>query len=114
MRYGIEAGGAGALGRADEGRSQAMTDFDDRMAELRSRFIEQAGKDRERLAEALRNDDHATLSRIAHGLSGRAGMFGFPDVSEKAAALESALDDEPAQLRPAYEALLESLELAIR
>jgi HPt (histidine-containing phosphotransfer) domain-containing protein len=91
-----------------------MTDFDARMAELKTRFIEEAGKDRERLIEALGNDDHAALSRIAHSLSGRAGMFGFPGVSAKAAALELVLDEEPTQLRPPLDALLESLELVVR
>jgi hypothetical protein len=41
-------------------------------------------------------------------------MFGFPDVSAKAAALELALEEEPAKLRPASDALLESLELVVR
>jgi HPt (histidine-containing phosphotransfer) domain-containing protein len=91
-----------------------MTDFDARMAELRARFLQEAGKERERLIEAFRDDDHAAVRRIAHSLSGRAGMFGFPEVSEKAAALETAAEDNPAQLRPAYDALLESLEFVIR
>jgi HPt (histidine-containing phosphotransfer) domain-containing protein len=91
-----------------------MTDFDARMAELRTRFLQEAGKERERLVEAFRDDDHAAMRRIAHSLSGRAGMFGFPEVSERAAALETAVEDEPAQLRAAYDALLESLEFVIR
>jgi HPt (histidine-containing phosphotransfer) domain-containing protein len=60
-----------------------MTDFDARMAELRARFLQEAGKERERLIEAFRDDDHAAMRRIAHSLSGRAGMFGFPEVSER-------------------------------
>jgi HPt (histidine-containing phosphotransfer) domain-containing protein len=91
-----------------------MTDFEARMAELRARFLQEAGKERERLIEAFRDEDHAAMRRIAHSLSGRAGMFGFPEVSERAAALETAVEDDPAQLRPAYDALLESLEFVIR
>jgi HPt (histidine-containing phosphotransfer) domain-containing protein len=99
---------------AGGGHSPVTTDFDARMAELRTRFVQEAAKEHERLVEAFGNDDHAAVRGIAHSLSGRAGMFGFPELSEQAAALEAAIDDEPEQLRPAYDALLGSLELVIR
>ncbi len=91
-----------------------MKDFDARMAELRARFAEEAEKDRERLIKALADDDRHLIRGIAHSMSGRAGLFGFPEVSEKAAALESALENESAQLRRAGDALLETLAFVIR
>jgi HPt (histidine-containing phosphotransfer) domain-containing protein len=91
-----------------------MKDFHARMAELRARFAEEAEKDRERLIKALADDDRPTIRSIAHSMAGRAGLFGFPEVSEKAAALESALDNEPAQLRRSGDALLESLAFVKR
>jgi HPt (histidine-containing phosphotransfer) domain-containing protein len=91
-----------------------MNDFDARMTELRARFAEEAKKDRERLIKALADDDYHLIRSIAHSMAGRAGLFGFPEVSEKAAALESALDNEPAQLRWCCDALLESLAFVNR
>jgi len=69
-----------------------MTGFDDRMAELRTRFVERAKEDRAALTAALVEGDHAAVRRIAHSLAGNAGIFGFPGITDAARAIEDALD----------------------
>jgi len=70
-----------------------MTAFDERMAKLRERFVERAGMERTELIEARHRRDRETLRRLAHGLSGSAGVFGFPEISVEAARLETAVDE---------------------
>ncbi len=70
-----------------------MTDIDARMAQLRARFRSRAADDRERILAALGDDDLVEVRRLAHGLSGSGGVFGFPEVSEDAAAVEDAVDE---------------------
>ncbi len=69
-----------------------MTDFDERMAQLRARFQVRAAEDRERLAVALATQDRAETRRLAHGLSGTGGVFGFAGLSSAAEAVELAVD----------------------
>ena len=69
-----------------------MTDFDDRMAQLRVRFQVRAAEDRVRLAAALAAEDRAETRRLAHGLSGSGGVFGFAGLSSAAEAVEVAVD----------------------
>lgn len=65
-----------------------MSDFDARMAQLRARFLENAAAERQQAALALRSGDLATLEQIAHGLSGRGGVFGFGKISAAAQQVE--------------------------
>ena len=74
-----------------------MSDFEQRMQAFRQRFIGEAR------AQAGEIDDHAANARwsavrdLSHRLAGRAGMFGFSDVTDLARALEEAIDaDVPA------------------
>lgn len=59
---------------------------------FRERFVDRAAAD----ADAI--EDHAAASRwpavrdLAHGIVGRAGMFGFSELSVTARALEEAID----------------------
>ena len=64
--------------------------MDARFDALKARFRREAAEYgvRARLA------DRAELERIAHRLSGNAGMFGYGDVGDRAGALEDALRDE--------------------
>jgi HPt (histidine-containing phosphotransfer) domain-containing protein len=60
------------------------------------------------LNEGVRSGDG--LRRIAHGLSGAGGTFGFPAVSEAAAPVDDALIEG----RPATDAEFEGLIAALR
>lgn len=70
-----------------------MSGFDDRIAQLRARFIVRAREDRNILREAQRDGDRARLREIAHSLAGNGGIFGFPEISAAASAVEDALDE---------------------
>lgn len=75
-----------------------MSGFDDRMAQLRARFIVRAREDRNALREGGGAGDRARLREIAHSLAGNGGIFGFPEISAAASAIEDALDeDAPAE-----------------
>lgn len=71
-----------------------MTGFDDRLADLRARFVERVGKDRAAMSAALDAKDHIAMRRIAHSLTGNAGIFGFPEITDAARAIEDALDSK--------------------
>jgi HPt (histidine-containing phosphotransfer) domain-containing protein len=67
-------------------------ELDARMPALRERFRARAGSDGDRIAAALAAGDLDTVRSLAHGLSGSGGVFGFPQVSEDAQAVENAID----------------------
>lgn len=69
-----------------------MTGFDARMAALRQRFIDQAAAEEVLIRTALAGGDWPKLRDLSHGLSGRAGMFGFSEVGDAAQAVEEAID----------------------
>lgn len=71
-----------------------MSDFEERMAQLRERFLERAKDERAQLIAAATVGDRAEMRRLAHGLSGSAGVFGFPEIGLDAQALEEAVDAE--------------------
>jgi HPt (histidine-containing phosphotransfer) domain-containing protein len=73
------------------------------MGALRERFRARAGADRVLISTALAAGDRHELRRLAHGLSGSGGVFGFPEVSAVAEAVETAVEDA------ADQALLENL-----
>ena len=74
-----------------------MTEFDDKMAELRQRFVDRCPAWLGDLDAALDARDGEAVARLAHRLAGNAGMFGYPELSEAAAELESAAIDGDAQ-----------------
>lgn len=55
------------------------------------------------------------LERAAHGISGSAGLFGFPELAQAAASLEETcrliddadIRDSPATVRPFYDRLVD-------
>lgn len=60
------------------------------MATLRDRFVSAAGGQAEALEHCLAAGDLAEVRRIAHGLAGRAGMFGFDRIGELALVADEA------------------------
>lgn len=69
-----------------------MTDFEGRMAALRQRFVDDARAQMKQVEEALSAGNWTALRAVSHSLSGRAGMFGFPELGEAGQALEEAID----------------------
>ena len=69
-----------------------MTDFAGRMGALRERFVASAAGEADTLAEAGASGRWSEVRAIAHGLAGRAGMFGFPEVGAAALALEEGIE----------------------
>ena len=60
----------------------------DPLAGLRAEFCVRAAEDRAALAQALARGDQDTLERVAHGLAGSAGLFGFSDIGAAALAMD--------------------------
>lgn len=88
-----------------------MTGFDAKMAALKARFIDQAVAEEALIRTALAGGDRPKLRDLSHGLSGRAGMFGFPEIGTAAQAVEEAIDAKAAvgELRRLTEQLIERL-----
>ena len=88
-----------------------MSEFDEKMEQLRERFRSRAGEDRARLIIALEQGDRGTVRHLAHGLSGSGGVFGFPEISQAAEELEDKADEgaEAPELRVAAAPLLDAL-----
>lgn len=85
-----------------------MDEFDRRMDALRLRFRARAAADAGALRDAWAERDLDALRRIAHGLAGNAGLFGYSELGDAARALDDALGTpvEDAQLAPRLEAIL--------
>ena len=81
------------------------------LASLAARFRLRAIGDAERLRAALASSDRATVEAIAHALSGTAGTFGFPAISDHAAALELAAETGDEGWADAARPLLAALDL---
>lgn len=79
----------------------------DALAALRARFLERT---RGELAVLEAGAGHPEFRRIVHGLSGAAGLFGFPEVSVRAAVI----DDRLAEGRAVEERELAALIAAVR
>jgi HPt (histidine-containing phosphotransfer) domain-containing protein len=88
--------------------------FDERMTGLRARFCARAAAERMQIAAALASGDLPEVRRLAHGLSGSGGVFGFPELSADAEAVEIAVDEhrEPGDLASLCERLLQRLDEA--
>jgi CheY-like chemotaxis protein/HPt (histidine-containing phosphotransfer) domain-containing protein len=95
--------------------------------ELRGAFLQRVKKDANALTSlrfALDNSNSATdalsgIKHIAHGLAGAGGIFGFPEISDTAAALEDEVIHELAgsgsgeKIVPALDRLLSHLEMPV-
>ncbi len=93
-----------------------MTDFDQRMAELRARFVARVCGEREELILALASGDTAEIRRIGHGLSGAGGVVGFPEISAAAQQVEEAVDADcaPSRLKALGGQLLNEMERVLQ
>lgn len=81
------------------------------MAQLRQRFVDAAGDQADRIEALLRTGDVEGARRLAHGLAGRSGMFGFTELGEAARRVDEA---EPAVLPAQAEELLARLRTLAR
>lgn len=76
-----------------------MSPLEQKMAELRARFLADAAERADALEQLTASGDFEAGRAIAHGLAGRAGMFGFDEIGALALAAEEAAPAElPARL----------------
>jgi HPt (histidine-containing phosphotransfer) domain-containing protein len=90
-----------------------MSQFDERMAKLKLRFATRLEAEKLLLEQALASGDRLEVRRLAHGLSGSAAVFGYPEIGAAGQALEAAVDGNEA-LQACAEALLELMANALR
>lgn len=69
-----------------------MTDFSQRMAALRQRFVHQAGAEAAEIESGAAAQTWSAVRDLSHRVAGRAGMFGFPEITDLARALEEAVE----------------------
>ena len=77
-----------------------MTEFDDRLQALRRRFVDQASADADAIERHAAVAAWVAIRDLSHGIAGRAGMFGFPALTDAAREVEEAIDksEEPDRL----------------
>lgn len=80
--------------------------FADRMAQLRARFAGNAAGEADAIEDALSRGEDDEVRRLAHGLAGRSGMFGYDDLGEIAREAEEA---DAGNLRSMSERLIAAL-----
>ncbi len=107
------ADAAGAAPSAGPGLEE-----DAEFLELRAGFLASLDGFAARLRQAMAGDDHAEAAEEAHKLKGLGGSFGYPEITELAARLESALKagqlDEASPLCAGLCDLIEQCGLAHR
>ena len=59
---------------------------------LRLRFLARCAEDRAAIAEAAAAGDAERLKHLSHKLTGAAGTFGYPELSEAARIVEDQID----------------------
>lgn len=69
-----------------------MSGFEERMQALRQRFIGQAIDDAADIERHASDRAWPAVRDSSHGIVGRAGMFGFPALSDTARELEEAIE----------------------
>jgi HPt (histidine-containing phosphotransfer) domain-containing protein len=69
-----------------------VSDFDERFAQLRARFAAQAQSEAAELERLAGCGGWPGVGRLAHGLAGRAGMFGHQGIGELALEVEEAIE----------------------
>lgn len=70
-----------------------MTAFDERLRALRQRFVEKAAVDATEIEDRAAAMAWDAVRDLSHGMVGRAGMFGFPALTDAAQMLERAIDE---------------------
>jgi len=88
-----------------------MIELEARLQALRRRFIEQAAADAAAIERHASAEEWAAIREVSHGLAGRAGMFGFPLITDAARTLEEAVeaDVDPRRLHDLAAALAAKL-----
>lgn len=79
------------------------------MEVLRRRFRARALEEADQLQAALATNDRAALERVAHGLAGTAGLFGYRAIGEAAAAVDAAFARSDPDAPDAAPALIEAI-----
>jgi signal transduction histidine kinase/CheY-like chemotaxis protein len=91
---------------SDEALHSTLGDDED-MKEIIRQFVHDLADRSAAILRACRVSDVATLERMAHQLKGSAGGYGFPRITEAAAAVEKGVAEglDPASLQARAEAL---------
>ena len=87
--------------------SKIIVDVDPDLRDLVPVYLENRGKDLERVRAALERNEFETIQYIAHNMQGSGGSFGFADLSAIGGALEDAAREH---VRPEIERQLRRLE----
>lgn len=83
---------------------------DDPLTALRAEFCVRAVEDRAALAQALAVGDLDRVERVAHGLAGSAGLFGFTDIGAAALAVDDGFASGRGLDAAAVDRLIASLD----
>lgn len=83
---------------------------DDPLAALRAEFRIRAVEDRATLEQALAVGDDDRVERVAHGLAGSAGLFGFTDIGAAALAVDEGFASGRALDAAAADRLIAALD----
>jgi len=81
-------------------------------AKLVVTFVSKLGERCDAIRAAIDAKDFETLKRLAHQLKGAAGGYGFPAITDAAAALERATADDAAKLPELIRKLTEMCDQA--
>ena len=65
-----------------------MSPLDDKLAELRARFVQRSAEEVAAIDRATAEEDREALIERAHAIAGIAGLFGFGELGTAAADLE--------------------------
>ncbi|MBT4331175.1 MAG: response regulator [Gammaproteobacteria bacterium] len=79
-------------------REPGLVQIDEVDDELMAIFFESASKNREKITNALSQQDWKQLKEIAHTVKGSAASFGYPELSNLAATVQTAFDDKDIKL----------------
>jgi len=69
-----------------------MTPFEQQLQMLRARFLDHVSADAAEIERGVAAQAWRSVRDLSHSINGRAGMFGFPALSDSARALEQAID----------------------
>ena len=94
-----------------------LAEAEKKFAHLRERFLVRSAADLKAIEAALANPatmDAAALRSLVHRLSGAAGTFGFPKLSEAAGAADDALMGLGGDVDPTLDGLHRELRKTLK
>ena len=94
-----------------------LADAQQKLAQLRERFLVRSAGDLKEIEAAIANPnamDHARVRAVVHRLSGAAGTFGFSKLSEAAGAADDALMGLGGDVDPTLDWLHKELRLTLK